>query len=117
MRANFQLPGVGVTKSLSVDCGRKENFGSCDITSYSIGITFIFDMCHSRRATVRPDTYGCDVQYVTSVLMIINNWENTGMDEIGFVTPTPGDQKQKSQKIRGWREQKFKDHQHDKSRS
>ena len=39
-------------------------------------------------AVVTPGKYECDIQEVSSVLIILNNWENNGTEEIGLATPT-----------------------------
>ena len=36
-----------------------------------------------------PVKYECGIKQVASVLIIVKNWENSGTEKIGLVTPTP----------------------------
>ena len=48
---------------------------------------FIFDRCLCSLAAATPVKWECDIQKENNVLMIMENWENNGMEEI--VPPTP----------------------------
>ena len=53
-------------------------------------MTFTFVRCLRSSAAVTPVKYERDVIQVTSVLIILKNWENNGTEKICLVTPTPG---------------------------
>ena len=52
-------------------------------------ITFIFDRCHRSIAAVTYVKYGCDIEKVKSVIVILKT-ANNGTNEIGLVAPTLG---------------------------
>ena len=54
-----------------------------------LSIMFIFVRCLRSSAAVTPVKYQHDIIQVTSVLIILNNWQNNRMEKIDLVTPTP----------------------------
>ena len=65
-------------------------------------MTFIFVRCLRSTAVVTPVKYECDIAQVTSVFIILKNWENNGTEKIGLVTPTPADDGNKNSNVTGW---------------
>ena len=57
----------------------------CKIVDWHVSTTVAL-----RSAAMIPVKYKRDIIHVTSVLIILNNWENKGTEYIGLVTPTPG---------------------------
>ena len=53
---------------------------------------FIFDWCRRSSAAVILVKYEHDIKQLTSILLILENWEpdGTDMDTKGLITPTPG---------------------------
>ena len=46
-------------------------------------------MCHRSWAAVTPAKYKRDIQYIMCVLTMLKISQNSGMEEIGLVAPTP----------------------------
>ena len=85
----YCITGVGVTKAPFVNFSVTENSGIAKNIGYVLSITFIFVRCLRSSAAVTPVKYDCGIKQVASVLIIVKNWENSGAEKIGLVTPTP----------------------------
>ena len=53
-------------------------------------MTFIFARCLHSSPAATPGKYERDAGQVTSLLMILKNWESNRTEEIDLVTATPG---------------------------
>ena len=79
--------GVKVTKAPFVHFSVSKIFYLAKVPFW---ITFIFVRCHRSWAATTPVEYKRDIQWLTYAFSMLKNWENSGAEKIGLITPTPG---------------------------